>query len=302
MHKSTIFFAAVSLVLAAALGGAVLWLARAGPQQHGVPGGAGHIRLGLPEASGDSEAGDEAQAGSALVWDPAAGVILFAANGFERRPIASITKLMTAMVALDFGIDWNAEVTIEPDEYVIGGRLLLHDGEHVTNRDLFHAALLGSANNATLALVRSLGVSEREFTQAMNRKAIALGLEQTEFYDVTGLSAKNVSTAYEVARMAETAWRDYPAIAEATARTEYTYQVGGSGREHTIKNTNKLITDEGMALLGGKTGYLDEARYCLVAQSADSATPRIAVVLGSATEEESVQSVKTLLQLDYGGI
>jgi D-alanyl-D-alanine endopeptidase (penicillin-binding protein 7) len=298
MSKSTIFFCLLSSVLAGALGSALWWLGSQPESSGPLPGVVDSLHIGLPVAEGQ-QAGDSTAAASALVWDTDTGVILFAEEGFERRPIASITKLMTAMVALDIGIDWKKEMTINPEEYVIGGQLLLHNGERVTTRDLFHASLLGSANNATLALVRSLGVGEREFIHQMNRKAIELGFEQTEFVDVTGLDSANLSTAYEVARLAEVAFRDYPLIAEATAREAYTFTAIGSGREHTIKNTNKLITEHGLALAGGKTGYLYEAQYCLVVQSGDQ-PGRVAVVLGSPSEDDSVQTVKSLLQSAYG--
>jgi serine-type D-Ala-D-Ala endopeptidase (penicillin-binding protein 7) len=296
MPKSAIFFALLSLVLAGALGATVWWLSTHADLRPAL-GGADHLSVGLPTANQERSA-KTIRAVSAVVWDTDAGIILFADNAFERRPIASITKLMTAMVALEHGFDWDRLATIEPEEYVIGGQLLLQRGEEVTMRDLFHASLLGSANNATLALVRSLSMEKQEFVREMNRKAIELNLEQTEFVDVTGLDSSNLSTAYEVARLAEAAFRDYPVIAEATAEKEYTFTVSGSGREHTIKNTNKLISEEDMSLTGSKTGYLDEAQFCLVSRGGIGQN-RIAVVLGSPSETDSVQEVKTLLQSEY---
>ncbi len=238
---------------------------------------------------------DVVESASALLWDSEAQVIKYEVNGFERRPIASLTKLMTAMVALDFGVDLDQAMTILPEEYRIGGRLVLAPGESVTMRDLLHASLMGSANNATLALVRGTGVDEAEFIRAMNRKAIELGLEQTEFVELTGLDFHNISTAYEMAKIAESAWRDYPIIAEITSKIKYQYIVGGSGREHTIVNTNNLMVDYGYELAGSKTGYLYEAGFCLaVRKAADH--DLIAIVLGAPSEWDSMSDARTLLE------
>lgn len=277
-----------------AMVGRHIWL-----EKHSTAGGASgadsaHIELGLPAAEqGGNE--DNFVAASALLYEADSGRILFEQNGFERRPIASITKLMTAMVALDSGIDWDQEATILPNEYVQGGQLLLHRGETVRIRDLWAASLLGSANNATLAYVRELGIPEDEFIRRMNRKAIELGLEQTEFAEVTGLDSDNVSTAYEVARLAEVAFGEYPEIAEFASMPEYTMTALGSGREHVIRNTNKLM-GEGINFVGSKTGFLYEAGYCLVIQGEDKFAGRIAVILGSDYENSYFSEAWRLLQ------
>lgn len=299
MHRSTAILAALCLFLATVTG-VSLWKVFTHPSA--LPGGSqvggSSINVGLP-GIGPTENRDRTfTAGSALLYDTVHSSILFEQNAFERKPIASITKLMTAMVALDRGIDWEASATIEPEEYVQGGQLLLHPGETVTMRDLFNASLLGSANNATLAYVRELGIPKDEFVREMNRKAIELGLEQTEFVDVTGLDTDNVSTAYEVARMAQLAFHQYPDITKATSQHEYTFTVAGTGREHTIRNTNKLVSDWGVEVTGSKTGYLYEARYCLVAQGSGEHAQRIAVILDSPSEVEHFADVKKLLYMD----
>lgn len=293
MAKSTLFFACLAIVLALMSAGVAwrLW------QEHttSIPlvGGAS-IDIGLP----NNQENDQGlvRAASALLWDTDIKQIRFEQNGFERRPIASITKLMTAMVALDHGIPWDTSATIELSEYVQGGQLLLHPGETVIMRDLFNASLLSSANNATLAYVRGLKIPKEEFVQEMNRKAVKLGLEQTEFTDVTGLDVGNISTAYDVARLAEAAFA-YPEIAQATSQSEYAFIIGGSGREHVIRNSNKLVTEAGEAVSGSKTGYLYEARYCLVVRGAGEKGSRIVVVLGSPSEVENLADTSRLLHL-----
>lgn len=299
MHKSTIILATLCLILAGTTATVTWFLFQHEETRASVPlvGGAS-VKLGLPGLESESDS-QYFTAGSALLLDSHTGSILFQQNAFERKPIASITKLMTAMVALDYGIPWDKQATIQPEEYVQGGQLLLHPGETVTMRDLFTASLLGSANNATLAYVRELGITKDEFVREMNRKAIELGLEQTEFADVTGLDTNNVSTAYEVAVMAKVAFSQYPDIAEATSLKEYPFVVSGTGREHTIRNTNKLVSEENMEVSGSKTGFLYEARYCLVSQGAGEHANRIAVILDSPSDVEHFADVKKLLNMAF---
>lgn len=296
MHRSTIFFSGLATIFAI-LTGVVVWqLLAAEGEAEVTTTEPDFYELGLPDAK-PRHRGRQYAARSVLLWDSATQTIRYEQNGFERLPIASLTKLMTAMVALDYGIDWEKQSTIELDEYVSGGRLLLHPGEQARVRDLFVASLLGSANNATLAYVRSLGIPTKEFQQAMNRKAVSLGLEQTHFADTTGLDKNNVSTAYEVARLAEHAFAHYPDIARATQQSEYTFRLHGSDREHTIRNTNKLIADGGDTYSGSKTGYIYESRYCLVVRGAGEKATLIGVVLGSPSEPDNFFAMQQLLRL-----
>lgn len=295
MHKSTIVFA----LLAALLTGPVAYTAyrlATEPRQVVLGSSSAHnIPLGVPKGRGETQ---QFAARSVLLYDTEEQQIKLEQNAFERRPIASLSKIMTAMVALDRGIDWDTPAGILPEEYGPGGNLNLAPGETVSVRDLFNASLLGSANNATRAYVRVLfGLDPKEFVEAMNRKAVELGLEQTHFEDVTGLDPHNVSTAYEVARLAAEAFNEYPEIAQATSQTEYAFVVGGSGREHKIKNTNKLVTDGGMQFSGTKTGYLDEAGWCLVVQGTGNLKRRIAVVLDSPSENDHFSTIKKLIEL-----
>lgn len=289
VHKSTLLFSFLAVVLFTCLGVVVAYLvdgSKATPASQ-VEGSVTHAQIPLTTPA----ARTSYDARSVLMWDTARQEIFFQQNGFERLPIASLTKLMTAMIALDHGITWEQPASIELPEYVIGGRLLLHPGEEATMRDLFYASLLGSANNATLAYVRTLGITPEDFVEEMNRKAIALGLEQTHFVEVTGLDPDNVSTAYEIARLAEYAFAHYPQIRHATSAAEYSFTVRGSGRAHTLKNTNKLISESGLSVFGSKTGYLDEAGYCLVTHT----DGYIGVILGSRSEQGHFGDMQRLL-------
>ncbi len=291
MARSTLILGLVSIFLLGAISVVGWHIVAAAPATDGQVEGSSDVALGLPDQKPRATP-QMVPARSAIAWNTDTKSIAFEQNAFARQPIASLTKLMTAMVALDYGIEWDKPAAIELREYVVGGQLLLHPGEQVTMRDLFNASLLGSANNATLAYVRELGVPEEEFVLAMNRKAIELGLEQTSFTDVTGLEQGNISTAYEVARLAEYAFSHYPDIARATSQKEYSFVVGVSGREHTIHNTNKLISDGNLGVRGSKTGFLYEAEYCLVVQNEGHL---LAVVLGSPSEDQQYQGINFLL-------
>ena len=292
MNRSTLFFASLSLLLLLAVG-YTLWQAFA--TKPATPLGVSDAALGLPGLEDSSR--DLFQVASALLYDTDTSSITYEQNAFERRSIASITKLMTAMVALDHGIDWDQEADILLEEYFYGSKMRLHPGETVTMRDLFHSSLMASANNSTQAMVRQIGIPEKEFIRRMNAKAIELGLEQTRFVEATGLDPDNISTAYEVAKLAEAAFA-YPDIATASTRAEYVFTVKGSGREYRFGNSNKLIEpDQATTLTGSKTGYLYESGYCLVVQGKDEQHHKIAVVLGSLSEPGHFQDIQRLLKL-----
>lgn len=296
MHKATIAFVFLCVLLAAGTGVVIWQLVRI--QNTAVPlEGGSSILLGLPGIGGKGSSDATVRAQSALLYSADTASIVFEQRGFERRPIASITKLMTAMIAIDHGIVWNQEANILPHEYVQGGELILAPGETVTMRAVFTASLLGSANNATLAYVRMLGISQQDFVREMNRKAIALGLEQTEFTDVTGLSPENVSTAYEIAVMAHHAFSKYPDISHATSQKEYRFIVRGSGREHIIKNTNKLVHEGALTVAGSKTGFLYEAGYCVVVEGAGQYANMVAVVMDTPSEQAQFVEIEHLLAM-----
>ena len=295
MHKATVLFGGICLVLAFVVGAVVSKIVQDPHITIPLSGGSSVV-VGL---SGEElkKSDDTFTATSALLWNAETQTISFQQNAFERRPLASITKLMTAMVAMDHGIPWGKEANILPQEYGVGGELVLTPGETVTMRDLFNASLLGSANNATEAYVRQLGMSTDEFVQEMNRKAIQLKLEQTEFHDVTGLDPHNVSTAYEVAVMANYAFTHYPEISKATSQKEYAFTVKGTGREHTIHNTNKPVLEGKLEVAGSKTGFLYEAGYCLVVQGVGKQADKVAVVMNDSSEQAQFAEIERLLTM-----
>lgn len=197
------------------------------------------------------------------VIDAKTKTLLFQKNTEESTPIASITKLMTALVFLDYNPGWDKIYTIKESDRREGGKIYLYKGEQVKVKDLFYTSLIGSANTATMALISSTGMSEEEFVQKMNDKAFELGLLQTSFADPTGLSQKNISTAHEVALLARVALAQRD-IRQATLIQEYQFETL-SGRKKKIISTDYLLGNlppNGIRIIGGKTGYTPSAGFC----------------------------------------
>jgi len=199
----------------------------------------------------------------AAVLAGAGRLFLFTQEAEAVQPIASLTKLMTALVFLDNNPGWENIYEVTAADQVAGGRLNLFRGDRVTLRDLFHTSLVASDNGATLALARATGLDEAQFVRRMNDKANSLGLSQTHFAEPVGLSQDNVSTAREVALLAQAALAR-PEIREATAQKEYRFTTE-SGRDKLIESTDYLLFSElpsGAEIRGGKTGYTERAGYC----------------------------------------
>lgn len=238
---------------------------------------------------------------SALV-DTRTGSVLFSERPDRIVPIASITKLMTAMVFLDTVPDWDAPITFVPEDEEKEGIQYIRTGETLTVRDAFHTALVGSANNAALALSRSTGLSREEFVSRMNTKARRLGLAHTEFSDPTGYDRENVSTALDVARLAFNAL-GHPEIRRASVMREYAF-TSSEGIRHRIPATNALLSsylnDGEYEIVGGKTGYTDEAGYTLVIRARKGNADTIGVVLGSPGAKDRFQDLKALFTWGFG--
>lgn len=224
-------------------------------------------------------------------------VFLFDKKSDEVQPIASITKLMTALVFLDNNPGWDTTYTITAADSVEGGKLNLFPGEEIKLRDIFKTSLIASDNGATLALVHASGLSEKEFVDKMNNKALTLSLLNTKFIDPIGLSDYNVSSAREVALLAKEAL-SRAEITQATESKDYMFETV-NGREKIIESTDYLLFDSennSFQVIGGKTGYTDEAGYCFVGRFKDeSGREIISVVLNSAGKNERFKESKSLV-------
>jgi len=239
------------------------------------------------------------QAKRALAIDLNSGAILYEKLSHEAQPIASITKLMTAMVVLDLGFDAEKIVQILPSDERAGAFTNVFRYENIYAKDLLAASLIPSDNNATVALARSTGLSEAEFVAAMNKKAVDLGLADSTFAEPTGLSEGNQASAYDVAKLLYNALQ-YPQISGLTTQSKYSFTVIGSGRAVNLSSTdyllgNQLFQNGEYKIMGGKTGFIDEAGYCFVVALENQAGQKVlGVILGSQSIDSRFQDMKAL--------
>lgn len=220
------------------------------------------------------------QSAAALVLDQSTGTVLFEKNAGAVLPIASITKLMTAMVTLDSTPSLSERLTVSEDDVdtLKGTRSRLRVGTNLTREEMLRLALMSSENRAASALAGNFPGGREEFIAAMNRKAQDLGLQDTHFSDPTGLTAANVSSARDLVKMVAAA-HQYPLIREFTTATEYDVKI--AGRTHSFHNTNSLVKSATWDIGLSKTGYISEAGKCLVMQAWLNNKPTIIVLLDS---------------------
>jgi D-alanyl-D-alanine endopeptidase (penicillin-binding protein 7) len=196
-----------------------------------------------------------------MVFDLNSGEILLHKNEDSVRAIASLTKLVTAQVFLDSKTDLLKTETVMKADRDGAGRSRLRIGANVRLIDLFHLMLICSDNVAARIVSRSTGLDSAEFVDKMNRYAISLGLKHTRFADPTGLDANNVSTAAECSIIFKAAL-DKSLIAEVVAKKDYSFTPVNSKRACVVHNTNRLLYGR-QDIIGGKTGFIFEAGYCL---------------------------------------
>lgn len=240
------------------------------------------------------------RSGAAIVVDQKTGEALYAKNADIPTPIASITKLMTAMVTLDAGLSMDEEITITHEDVDrikgTGSRLAL--GTTLTRGELMHLALIASENRAAAALSRAYPGGRDAFIAAMNHKARSIGMKDSRFVDGTGLDSNNRATAADLVKMVDAAYR-YPLIREITSTGAYdvvlpakrVVKVKEDGRIRRVTrevtrqvafhNTNALTRSGDWEIGVSKTGYINEAGRCLVMQAKISDKPVIIVLLDS---------------------
>ncbi len=229
---------------------------------------------------------------NAILLDPTTGEVLFEKNSSRSVPIASLTKLMTAMVFLEQKPDLTREVEVTQTELSGAGHTQLRRGEHVPLGELLHMSLMCSDNVATRTIARESGLPAADFIARMNRKAVELGLTGSRFVEFTGLDEHNVSTASDVARMLHAAANE-PLIQQITTTRSYEFRT--ARRWHAINNTNRLLYSR-YEILGGKTGFIIEAGYCFATWVRTDGRDLIAVVLGAPTNATRFADAVRLLQ------
>jgi len=217
----------------------------------------------------------------ALIFDEQTQRPLFNKNAETVAPIASITKLMTAMVVLDAQLPMDEVVSVAEDDSGTRkrSRSRLSIGMTFTRSELLKMALMASENRAALALAKSYPGGTAAAVAAMNTKARELGMQNTRFYDPTGLSSDNVSTANDLAKMVAAA-RNYDLIQQYS--TTATLSVDSlSGRALRFSNTNPLVRSASWDIGVSKTGFISEAGLCLVMAAKINQRPVIIVLLNS---------------------
>ena len=217
---------------------------------------------------------------AAVVQDAETGEVLYGKNASTVTPIASITKLMTAMVILDAGLDPGQIITIATDDMdaLRGTHSRLKPGASLSRDELLRLALMSSENRAAAALARTYPGGMEAFKGAMNHKAQMLGMNDSHFEDATGLSSANVASAEDLVKMVRAAHR-YELIRSYT--TTSGHEVHVAGRPLAYRNTNRLVSNVSWNIGLSKTGFTNDAGRCLVLQAKLAERQVIIVLLDS---------------------
>ncbi|MGL5811909.1 serine hydrolase [Aeromonas sp.] len=228
-----------------------------------------------------------------VVANPRTGEILSERNANRVMPIASITKLMTALVVLDGNQRLNDTLTVTMDDVDrlkgTGSRLAV--GSRLSRADMLHIALMSSENRAASALGRHYPGGRRAFIEAMNAKARMLGMWSTHFADSTGLNPRNVSSAHDLAKLVAAA-STYPLIRQYTSTDQRLIRNGK--RQMHYRNSNSLVREGSWPIMVSKTGYIREAGRCLVMETKVSQEPVIMVLLHADTPGARVADAKRI--------
>lgn len=258
--------------------------------------------------------GPELTASSALIVDAQTGQLLYSKSPNQILPIASLTKLMSAVVFLRHQHPaWDEAVAIQEgdliqninntdqDDDLKPSSLPLRKGDQLSLKEIFTASLVKSANDAVQILSRiteseNLSGQQTTFVDLMNQTALDIGMRDSYFIDPTGLNPQNLSTAHDLNKLLLTAL-DYPEIKQALGLSEYTLIIqrnDGSKLAYQIKNTNGLLNTF-INLIAGKTGYLEESDYCFIGLAKPGRKEMIVIILGARSRAESFQEAKSLL-------
>lgn len=240
---------------------------------------------------------------SVVLAEEETGQILYAQNPDEKVAIASVTKIMTLLIAAEEmkagRLSMQDEITASQNAFLMDGSVIwLNEGEKMSVYDIVRSIVISSANDACVALAEHIGGSEKKFVARMNKRADELGMKDTHFVNCTGLDAEgHLSTASDVAKMAAEL-RKYDYYDEFLL-TRLTYVREGTDRETQLLNTNKLLYYDGIT--GLKTGTTDNAGYCFTATAKRNGMGLVAVILGAETDEGRFEIAEELLDYGFGG-
>lgn len=272
------------LLLGAAMLPATMDSVHANPFSAGNQGSGGFLeRRGIPNLS----------SAAFVVANHRTGEVISERNGNRVMPIASLTKLMTALVVLDANQRLNETLTVTNADIDrikgTGSRLAI--GTRLSRAEMLHIALMSSENRAASALARHYPGGQRAFIEAMNAKARMLGMWNTRYADSTGLNPRNVSTAHDLAKLAAAA-AAYPLIRQYS--TDDQSYVRTNKRQLHYLNSNRLIREGQWEFTLSKTGYIREAGRCLVLGTRVNHEPVIMVLLNAETTNDRVADAKRI--------
>lgn len=231
------------------------------------------------------------QSQAALVIDQETQKVLFRKNDRAVLPIASITKLMTALLISQAHLPMDEEIAISTDDVDTekGSRSRLVIGSALSRSEMLHLALMSSENRAAHALARTYPGGLQKFVGLMNAKAAQLGMKETRYVDPTGLSSQNQSTAHDLAILVKSA-HESPLVRQYSTDRQHDVTVGSSVLQYNT--TNALIKDPNWQIGLQKTGYISEAGRCMVVQAMVAGRRVIMVFLDSATAQGRIADAK----------
>lgn len=233
---------------------------------------------------------------AALVMDAQTGEVLYSKNTNASVPIASITKVMTAVVTADAHLNMSEEITLEQIDFAgAGGKnssSTLRVGDKMNRAEVLLFALMKSENPAAAALARTYPGGRPAFVAAMNAKARALGMNSTHYYESTGLDPRNVSSARDLGILVSTA-SQYGLIRQFSTTPTYDFNLGY--RVLKSNNTNALVRNGGWNINLSKTGYINEAGRCVVMHTTVNSRPAVIVLLGEPSTQARNNDATNLL-------
>jgi D-alanyl-D-alanine endopeptidase (penicillin-binding protein 7) len=227
----------------------------------------------------------DVRAAAAIIFDPLTNVVLWEQNAHDQRSVASLTKLMTAVTFTADGPDLDQVVVVTAADTRNASVTYVRAGDRLKYRDILNLALVASDNAAARVLARTAEGGTAAFVTRMNEMAVNLGLTRTSYTDPSGLDAKNISSAYDLSHLITFAAAD-PVLGPIMRSQDYTAR-SAAGRVIQVRSTNRMLSDNalgvGLDVLGGKTGFISKAGYCLATLLRIPQGPQVAVVVLGAT-------------------
>lgn len=263
---------------------------------NGVPSYSAPKTVHIIDTSAGYSSQPSVSARAALVMDAQTGEVLYSKNTNAALPIASITKLMTAVVIADARLDMSEEITLQSVDFAgAGGKnssSTLRAGDSMNRAEALLFALMKSENPAAAALARTYPGGRSAFISAMNAKAHALGMSSTHYVESTGLDPHNVASARDLGILVSTA-SQYGLIRQFSTTASYDFNLGY--RMLKSNNTNALVRNGGWNINLSKTGYINEAGRCVVMHTTLNSRPAVVVILGASTSQSRTEDATRLM-------